>query len=156
MIIAIHIEDGKTANEKDRSYGSMMMERLTGAPDGRIDHVLQVIKFLLYIRVSQNTGPLAHSHTPTPSYNPDFTVLWRPGLHVGVVTDHGSSGLFIIQLGPYTFLIQYCIRLEPGPFRASPLDYRSQISRPSTTPCTTRTTNSSFDKIMTNYWTVVL
>jgi len=34
-------EDGETANEKDRSYGSMMMERLTGAPDGRIDHVLQ-------------------------------------------------------------------------------------------------------------------
>ncbi|PVH36158.1 hypothetical protein PAHAL_6G009500 [Panicum hallii] len=34
-------EDGETANEKERSYGSMMMERLTGAPDGRIDHVLQ-------------------------------------------------------------------------------------------------------------------
>ncbi|WVZ95480.1 hypothetical protein U9M48_041240 [Paspalum notatum var. saurae] len=34
-------EDGECAYEKDRSYGSMMMERLTGAPDGRIDHVLQ-------------------------------------------------------------------------------------------------------------------
>ncbi|KAF8712652.1 hypothetical protein HU200_028409 [Digitaria exilis] len=34
-------EDGEGANEKDRSYGSMMMERLTGSPDGRIDHVLQ-------------------------------------------------------------------------------------------------------------------
>ncbi|KAJ1266880.1 hypothetical protein BS78_07G013700 [Paspalum vaginatum] len=34
-------EDGESAYEKDRSYGSMMMERLTGAPDGRIDHVLQ-------------------------------------------------------------------------------------------------------------------
>jgi hypothetical protein len=66
-------EDGETANEKERSYGSMMMERLTGAPDGRIDHVLQVIKFLLYIGVLQHTGQLAHSHTP--SYNPDFTAL---------------------------------------------------------------------------------
>jgi len=73
MIIVIHIEDGETANEKDRSYGSMMMERLTGAPDGRIDHVLQVIKFLLYICVLQHIGQLVHSHTP--SYNPDFTVL---------------------------------------------------------------------------------
>ncbi|CAO2190103.1 unnamed protein product, partial [Urochloa humidicola] len=34
-------EDGESANEKDRSYGSMMMEMLTGSPDGRIDHVLQ-------------------------------------------------------------------------------------------------------------------
>ncbi|RCV29405.1 hypothetical protein SETIT_6G010900v2 [Setaria italica] len=34
-------EDCVSANEKERSYGSMMMERLTGSPDGRIDHVLQ-------------------------------------------------------------------------------------------------------------------
>ncbi|CAL5009042.1 unnamed protein product [Urochloa decumbens] len=34
-------DDGESANEKDRSYGSIMMERLTGSPDGRIDHVLQ-------------------------------------------------------------------------------------------------------------------
>lgn len=34
-------EDGESAFEKERSYGSMMMERLTGSPDGRIDHVLQ-------------------------------------------------------------------------------------------------------------------
>ncbi|CAO2164686.1 unnamed protein product [Urochloa humidicola] len=34
-------EDGESTNEKDRSYGSMMMKRLTGSPDGRIDHVLQ-------------------------------------------------------------------------------------------------------------------
>ncbi|XP_062192123.1 phospholipase SGR2-like [Phragmites australis] len=34
-------EDSESTNEKDRSYGSMMMERLTGSPDGRIDHMLQ-------------------------------------------------------------------------------------------------------------------
>ncbi|KAL6856925.1 hypothetical protein ACP4OV_018307 [Aristida adscensionis] len=34
-------EDSESANEKERSYGSIMMERLTGSPDGRIDHVLQ-------------------------------------------------------------------------------------------------------------------
>ncbi|XP_020394631.1 phospholipase SGR2 isoform X1 [Zea mays] len=34
-------EDGESANEEGRSYGSIMMERLTGSPDGRIDHVLQ-------------------------------------------------------------------------------------------------------------------
>lgn len=45
IMIFIHLEDGEKANEKERSYGSIMMERLTGSPDGRIDHVLQVIKF---------------------------------------------------------------------------------------------------------------
>lgn len=45
MMIFIHSEDGESANEKERSYGSIMMERLTGSPDARIDHVLQVIKF---------------------------------------------------------------------------------------------------------------
>ncbi|KAK3120841.1 hypothetical protein QOZ80_8BG0642460 [Eleusine coracana subsp. coracana] len=34
-------EDSENTEEKGRSYGSMMMERLTGSPDGRIDHVLQ-------------------------------------------------------------------------------------------------------------------
>ncbi|GJN12631.1 hypothetical protein PR202_ga30926 [Eleusine coracana subsp. coracana] len=34
-------EDSESTEEKGRSYGSMMMERLTGSPDGRIDHVLQ-------------------------------------------------------------------------------------------------------------------
>jgi hypothetical protein len=52
----IYIEACESANEKDRSYGSMMMERLTGSPDGRIDHVLQVIKCLLYFGVLQHTG----------------------------------------------------------------------------------------------------
>lgn len=33
----------ETDDEKDgRSYGSLMMERLTGTLDGRIDHMLQV------------------------------------------------------------------------------------------------------------------
>jgi hypothetical protein len=61
----IYIEEGESANEKDRSYGSMMMERLTGSPDGRIDHVLQVIKFLLYFGVLQHTG-----NWDTPFHNP--------------------------------------------------------------------------------------
>ncbi|KAM0881939.1 hypothetical protein ACQ4PT_032581 [Festuca glaucescens] len=34
-------EDGESTKEEERSYGSMMMERLTGSPDGRVDHVLQ-------------------------------------------------------------------------------------------------------------------
>ncbi|AQK51135.1 Phospholipase SGR2 [Zea mays] len=34
-------EDGESANEKEKSYGSIMMERLTSSPNGRIDHVLQ-------------------------------------------------------------------------------------------------------------------
>jgi len=34
---------------------------------------------------------------------------------VGVVTDYIPSGLFTIQLGPYTFLAQNCIGLEPDP-----------------------------------------
>jgi len=34
-------EDSESTKEEERSYGSMMMERLTGSPDGRVDHVLQ-------------------------------------------------------------------------------------------------------------------
>jgi hypothetical protein len=34
-------EGSESTEEKGRSYGSMMMERLTSSPDGRIDHVLQ-------------------------------------------------------------------------------------------------------------------
>uniref|UniRef100_A0A0D9X3Q3 DDHD domain-containing protein n=1 Tax=Leersia perrieri TaxID=77586 RepID=A0A0D9X3Q3_9ORYZ len=34
-------EDVDSDKEKEKSYGYMMMERLTGSPDGRIDHVLQ-------------------------------------------------------------------------------------------------------------------
>lgn len=34
-------DDGEKTEEEERSYGSMMMERLTGSPDGRVDHVLQ-------------------------------------------------------------------------------------------------------------------
>ena len=44
-------------------------------------------------------------------------------LYLGVVTDHGPCGLFAIQLGPYIILAQNCIILDPGPFRARPLDY---------------------------------
>jgi len=53
--------------------------------------------------------------------------------HVGVVMGQGPSGLFTILLGPYTFLAQNCIGLEPGPFRAWSLNYLSHISRPFTT-----------------------
>ncbi|KAL2901456.1 Phospholipase SGR2 [Bienertia sinuspersici] len=34
-------EEGEDVTEELRSYGSYMMERLTGSVDGRIDHVLQ-------------------------------------------------------------------------------------------------------------------
>jgi hypothetical protein len=44
-------EDVDSNNEKEKSYGYMMMERLTGSPDGRIDHVLQVIRLFLLKQV---------------------------------------------------------------------------------------------------------
>uniref|UniRef100_A0A0D3GPW8 Uncharacterized protein n=1 Tax=Oryza barthii TaxID=65489 RepID=A0A0D3GPW8_9ORYZ len=43
-------EDVDSNNEKEKSYGYMMMERLTGSPDGRIDHVLQVYSCSNYWR----------------------------------------------------------------------------------------------------------
>ena len=56
-------------------------------------------------------------------------------LYLGVVTDHGPCDLFTIQLFiPYIFLTQNCIKLEPGYFRAQPLDYPSQILRSFTAP----------------------
>ena len=52
-----------------------------------------------------------------------------------MVTDHGPCDLFTIQLFvPYIFLTQNCIKLEPGYFRAQPLDYPSQILRSFTAP----------------------
>jgi len=35
--------------------------------------------------------------------------------YVGVVMGYGPSSLFTIQVGPYIFLVQNCIKLEPGP-----------------------------------------
>ncbi|CAL5414291.1 unnamed protein product [Camellia sinensis] len=35
------MEESEDTHEKERSYGSIMMERLTGSEDGRIDHMLQ-------------------------------------------------------------------------------------------------------------------
>uniref|UniRef100_A0A0E0AIL2 DDHD domain-containing protein n=1 Tax=Oryza glumipatula TaxID=40148 RepID=A0A0E0AIL2_9ORYZ len=43
-------KDVDSNNEKEKSYGYMMMERLTGSPDGRIDHVLQVYSCSNYWR----------------------------------------------------------------------------------------------------------
>lgn len=41
-------EESQEYQEKEeRSYGSIMMERLTGSEDGRIDHVLQVRSFAI-------------------------------------------------------------------------------------------------------------
>jgi len=45
---------------------------------------------------------------------------------------HDPSGLFTILPGPYAILAQNCIGLESGPFRARPLNYLSQISKPFT------------------------
>ncbi|XP_076891634.1 phospholipase SGR2-like isoform X2 [Bidens hawaiensis] len=36
-----HEETSEEPNETERSYGSIMLERLTGSQDGRVDHVLQ-------------------------------------------------------------------------------------------------------------------
>ena len=39
-------EGAETAPEmEERSYGSRMMERVTGSEEGRIDHVLQVRRY---------------------------------------------------------------------------------------------------------------
>ena len=35
--------------------------------------------------------------------------------YVGVVMGYGPSSLFTIQVGPYIFLVQNCIKLELGP-----------------------------------------
>ena len=36
-------DEVENSQEKDeRSYGSIMLERLTGSEDGRVDHMLQV------------------------------------------------------------------------------------------------------------------
>jgi hypothetical protein len=43
QIFAYIAEGGEDSQEKEeRSYGSLMMERLTGSEDGRLDHMLQV------------------------------------------------------------------------------------------------------------------
>jgi len=34
--------EGESSEEEETSYGSFMMERLTGSKSGRIDHMLQV------------------------------------------------------------------------------------------------------------------
>lgn len=39
-------ETSEESEEKEKSYGSIMLERLTGSQDGRIDHVLQVCIFI--------------------------------------------------------------------------------------------------------------
>ncbi|XP_026665196.2 phospholipase SGR2 isoform X2 [Phoenix dactylifera] len=41
-------EATEEVKEKERSYGSIMIERLTGSEDGRIDHVLQVFVLFVY------------------------------------------------------------------------------------------------------------
>lgn len=38
-------EQSQSMHEKERSYGSIMMERVTGSKEGRVDHVLQVCVF---------------------------------------------------------------------------------------------------------------
>ena len=48
-------ETEETDDEKDgRSYGSLMMERLTGTRDGRIDHMLQVEEIMMHHHSSPN------------------------------------------------------------------------------------------------------
>lgn len=42
MYVFCLAETSEEPNEIERSYGSIMLERLTGSQDGRIDHVLQV------------------------------------------------------------------------------------------------------------------
>jgi len=40
--LPICIEGESSEEEEETSYGSFMMERLTGSKSGRIDHMLQV------------------------------------------------------------------------------------------------------------------
>lgn len=43
----IYVAEGgeDSQGREERSYGSLMMERLTGSEEGRIDHMLQVRGF---------------------------------------------------------------------------------------------------------------
>ena len=54
-------------------------------------------------------------------------------LELGMVMGHGPSGSHS-PTKPLNFLVQNCIRLEPSPFRARPLDFLIQNLRPFTTP----------------------
>lgn len=45
MLYIKAIED--VQEEEERTYGSFMMQRLTGSEDGRIDHMLQVSKLCI-------------------------------------------------------------------------------------------------------------
>lgn len=52
----LFIEESENTQEKaERSYGSVMMERLTGSADGRVDHVLQVCTFTILPLYSRAT-----------------------------------------------------------------------------------------------------
>lgn len=53
----------KTQDKEERSYGSVMMERLTGSRDGRVDHVLQVcISALLFFKILTCTCDFFAAH----------------------------------------------------------------------------------------------
>ncbi|XP_072999918.1 phospholipase SGR2-like isoform X1 [Typha latifolia] len=69
------------AQKKERSYGSIMMERLTGSEDGRIDHVLQVIEF--------NSAP----HSDKTFELPYISAI---GSHNNYWRDHDTA-LFILK-----------------------------------------------------------
>ena len=40
------VDEEEAEQEEERSYGSYMMERLTGNIEGRVDHMLQVCSFI--------------------------------------------------------------------------------------------------------------
>ncbi|KAL6659572.1 hypothetical protein ACP70R_003612 [Stipagrostis hirtigluma subsp. patula] len=77
LVVWFH-DDGKDSesnNEKERRYGSMMMERLTGSPDGRIDHVLQLCGEL---QESTPVTAAAQAASATPASSSGATLVAEP------------------------------------------------------------------------------
>ncbi|KAK9995148.1 hypothetical protein SO802_024851 [Lithocarpus litseifolius] len=60
--IRIGIEEGEDSQEKEGRYGSVMIQRLTGSEEGRIDHMLQVRCFTNLMQNLTTMYMVMHMH----------------------------------------------------------------------------------------------
>lgn len=62
-------QSGNHQENEERSYGSRMMDRLSGSKDGRIDHVLQVCLWAIFpyscVAIPTNTQYSSKTRTIT-------------------------------------------------------------------------------------------